>query len=123
MSNHNIAFGSFIEKRRKAKQLSMRKMAKLLGITPAYLSDIEKGRRYAPDKEKLFEISRILVLSEEERDEMFDLAGQTKGEIPPDLQEYIINKDIVKIALRIANKNNASDKDWEVFIKNLMKNQ
>ena len=50
---------------------------------------------------------------------MFDLAGETKGEIPPDLPEYIIEKDIVKVALRTANKSNASDEDWKQFIEQL----
>ena len=52
MNNNDTTFGSFIETRRKQKQISIRKMAEMLGITPAYLSDIEKNRRYAPDKKK-----------------------------------------------------------------------
>lgn len=119
MSNPNITFGSFLEEKRKEKQLSIRKMAEMLGITAAYLSDIEKGRRYAPDKEKLMDISRILMLNEEQMNIMFNLAGQTKGEIPPDLPDYIIEKDIVKVALRMANKSNASDAEWEAFIEKL----
>lgn len=119
MSEQYRTFGSFLEIKRKEKSLSIRKLAELLKITPAYLSDIEKGRRYAPDKEKLEEIARILVLSEEEINVMFDLAGETKGEIPPDLPEYILEKDIVKVALRTANKSNASDEDWKRFIEQL----
>jgi transcriptional regulator with XRE-family HTH domain len=119
MSEQYRTFGSFLEIKRKEKSLSIRKLAELLKITPAYLSDIEKGRRYAPDKEKLEEIARILVLSEEEINVMFDLAGESKGEIPPDLPEYIIEKDIVKVALRTANKSNASDEDWKRFIEQL----
>lgn len=42
MNNNDTTFGSFIETRRKQKQISIRKMAEMLGITPAYLSDIEK---------------------------------------------------------------------------------
>lgn len=119
MSEQYQIFGGFLEDKRKEKSLSIRKLAELLKITPAYLSDIEKGRRYAPDKEKLEEIARILILSEEDKNIMFDLAGKTKGEIPPDLPEYIIEKDIVKVALRAANKSNASDEDWERFIEQL----
>ena len=119
MNNNDTTFGSFIETRRKQKQISIRKMAEMLGITPAYLSDIEKNRRYAPDKEKLLEIARILMLSKEEIDLMFDLAGKSKGELPPDIPEYIMDREIVKVALRTANQNNATDEDWKAFIERL----
>jgi transcriptional regulator with XRE-family HTH domain len=121
MSEQKITFGIFLAAKRKDKSLSIRKLAELLKITPAYLSDIEKDRRYAPDKEKLDGIARLLSITEEEKNIMFDLAGKSKGEIPPDLPEYIIEKDIVKVALRTANKNNASDEDWERFIDQIKK--
>ncbi len=44
MNNNDTTFGSFIETRRKQKQINIRKMAEMLGITPAYLSNIEKNR-------------------------------------------------------------------------------
>ena len=119
MSKDFKTFGDLLEFKRKEKGLSIRKLAELLKITPAYLSDIEKGRRYAPDKERLEDIAKILLLTEDEINIMFDLAGETKGEIPPDLPEYIIEKDIVKVALRTANKSNASDEDWKQFIEQL----
>ena len=119
MSKDFKTFGDLLEFKRKEKGLSIRKLAELLKITPAYLSHIEKGRRYAPDKERLEDIAKILLLTEDEINIMFDLAGETKGEIPPDLPEYIIEKDIVKVALRTANKSNASDEDWKQFIEQL----
>ena len=119
MSKDFKTFGDLLEFKRKEKGLSIRKLAELLKITPAYLSDIEKGRRYAPDKERLEDIAKILLLTEDEINIMFDLAGETKGEIPPDLPEYIIEKDIVEVALRTANKSNASDEDWKQFIEQL----
>lgn len=119
MSAQHETFGEFLECKRKEKQLSIRKLAEMLKITPAYLSDIEKNRRYAPDKEKLDEISRILNIENEEKDLMFNLAGKSKGEIPPDLPEYIMEKDVVKVALRTANITNASDEDWLKFIEQL----
>ena len=46
-------FGKFIEKKRKGKNITLRGLASMLSIAPAYMSDIEKGHRYPPDKEKL----------------------------------------------------------------------
>ena len=42
MSEQYQTFGGFLEDKRKEKSLSIRKLAELLKITPAYLSDIEK---------------------------------------------------------------------------------
>lgn len=50
MNENEMAFGKFIEERRKALGLTLRGFAAELDIAPAYMSDIEKGRRYPPDK-------------------------------------------------------------------------
>ena len=41
-------FGRFVRERRERLGKTVRGFAKELDITPAYLSDIEKGNRYAP---------------------------------------------------------------------------
>ena len=56
-------FGEFLQKKREAKQITLRKMAEMLDITAPYLSDIEKDRRNPPDMDKLEQISTILLLS------------------------------------------------------------
>ena len=43
-------FGKFVRERREAMKISVRKMSYLLGITPTYLSDIERGKRTSPTK-------------------------------------------------------------------------
>jgi len=71
----NGNFGKFIEQKRKAMGMSLRGLAAELGIAPAFMSDIEKGHRYPPAKEKLYEMARILKLNEDETNRMFDLAA------------------------------------------------
>ena len=61
MNENEQTFGKFIEERRKALGITLRGFAAELEIAPAYMSDIEKGRRYPPDK-KLDDIARILKL-------------------------------------------------------------
>lgn len=39
--------------------------------------------------------------------------------MPPDIPEYIMDREIVKVALRTANQNNATDEDWKAFIERL----
>ena len=51
--------GPFIRKRRDELDLSLRELAKKLDCSPAFISDIELGRRHPSDK-VLIEIAKIL---------------------------------------------------------------
>ena len=115
------SFGKFVEEKRKSQGITLRGLAGMLEISPAYMSDIEKGRRYPPEKH-LEEIAKILKLSEDEKNKMLDLAALEKeNTVPTDLSEYIMKKDIVRVALRKARDVNASDEQWEEVIKILVK--
>ena len=110
-------FGKFIEKKRKESGKTLRGLATELDIAPAYMSDIEKGHRYPPDKEKLDQIASILELSKEETDLMFDLAAREKeNSVSPDLPEYIMGNEKARVALRIARDSNASEETWQKVI-------
>lgn len=121
-------FGAFVAAKRKEKELSLRKMAELLDFSPAYWSDIEKGRRNPPKLSKIKEIAKLLGLSQEEKEKMIDLASEDRDEIPMDLPDYIKDSDLAKIALRKARKKDEiegtseiTDKAWKEFIKALDK--
>lgn len=116
--NDILGFGNFITNKRKALGITLRGMASELGIAPAYLSDIEKGRRYPPDMDKLIRIAEILKLTEDEKHTMFDLAGEGKNTISPDLPEYIMSSAKVRVALRKAREV-ATEEDWDEFVKKL----
>ena len=114
----NGKFGEFIAEKRKSRGLTLRGLAAELGIVPANMSDIEKGHRYPPDKDKLYELSRILCLSEDETNTMFDLAaGEKENTVSPDLPEYIMGNEQVRVALRMARDNNASSEVWQKVIE------
>lgn len=113
----NGRFGEFIAKKRKAKGKTLRGLAADIGIAPAFMSDIEKGHRYPPKKETLDKIAVALNLSEEERNIMFDLAaGEKENTVSPDLPDYIMSNDKVRVALRLARDNNTSDSTWQKVI-------
>ena len=110
-------FGQFIEKKRKEANKTLRGLAAELDIAPAYMSDIEKGHRYPPDKEKLDLIVNILSLDKDETNLMYDLAAREKeNAVSPDLPEYIMGNDKARVALRIARDNNASEETWQKVI-------
>ena len=117
-------FGKFIEKKRKAKNITLRGFAAELEIAPAYMSDIEKGHRYPPDKDKLEKMAEILELSDEEKNDMFDLAaGEKDNSVSPDLPEYIMGTEKARVALRMARDTGATDATWQKVIDMLEKEQ
>ena len=110
-------FGKFIETKRKALNKTLRGLAADLDIAPAYMSDIEKGHRYPPDKDKLEKMAELLNLSEEEKNKMFDLAaGERDNSVSPDLPEYIMGTEKARVALRMARDNGATDATWQKII-------
>lgn len=121
MSKKYLNFGDFITQKREEKQITLREMAKKLGITPPYLSDVEKDRRNPFDLEKLEILANILMLSEEDKTTMLDLAGKKRNEVAPDLPEYIMERDYVSAALRTARDLDAGEEEWLEFVKELKK--
>lgn len=113
-------FGKFIDEKRRGrgddgKDILLKDIAKAMGTTATYLSDIVKGRRNPPEMSLLLKIADILKLSQEEQAEMFDLAGRERNEAAPDLPEYIMDEKLphVRAALRKANDKGLGDDFWK----------
>jgi transcriptional regulator with XRE-family HTH domain len=119
MNENYLNFGDFIAKKREERKITLREMAKKLDITAPYLSDVEKDRRNPFDLEKLELLANILLLSEEEKTTMLDLAGKKRHEVAPDLPGYIMERDYVSAALRTARDLDAGEEEWLEFIEEL----
>ena len=124
MSNDNIpcdysAFGLYVKSRREAMGKSLRGLAADLDMTPTYLNDIEKGNRVAPQKhlEKMVEI--LGITGDDNVNCFYDLAGKSRNDIFPDLNPYIGEKQIARVALRKARDLNIPDSKWQEFIDNM----
>ena len=114
-------FGEFIKEKRLAKGINLRKLAELTGFAPGYLSDIEQGKRNSPTPEKLAKIIEVLELTEEDITLMNDLAAHSRETVAPDISEYVMNNDSVRVALRKARELKLSDKDWMKIIESMTK--
>lgn len=114
-----LTFGEFVKSKRKAQFITQQQIANKLGVSAAYISDIEKGSRYPPtNNEQLPKLAEYLKLNENDLAQFYDLAGFSKNCVPPDLYEYIMSSEIVRRALRAA-KDKATPKDWQKFISSL----
>ena len=59
-----IAFGPTIRLLRQAKSISLREMARQLGVSPAFLSQIEAGRQHKIPKARIVQVAEMLGVSE-----------------------------------------------------------
>ena len=100
------SFGLYIKKLREIRGISLREMARLVQISPAYLSDIEKKKREAPSKDIIIKINGIL---ESNLEYLFDLAGLNSKKIAPDLPEIIKKYPALSTLIRAVKNKNLSN--------------
>ncbi|NLB56610.1 MAG: helix-turn-helix transcriptional regulator [Lentisphaerae bacterium] len=123
MSSKYLNFGDFITKKRAEHKITLREMAKRLGFSAPFLSDVEKDRRNPFDNDRLEIIAGIFELNEEERAMMYDLAGKRRNSVAPDLPDYIMERDYVSAALRTARDLDAGEAEWLKFVEELKKRE
>ena len=121
MYGNEVTFAQYITEIRERHRITLRQMAEKLGVSPAYYSDVEKGRRNPLSLEKLDLFASVASMTDEEKTIMFDLAGKGRSEVAPDLPDYNMNRDYVSAALRTARDLKADQSDWEEMVAALKK--
>ncbi len=121
MKKDSISFGEYLKRKREEKQISLRELARRLDLSAPYLSDVENNRRAPLTEERLTTLVKELHLTEEEEAEMYDIIGQQRGLLPPDLNPYVSGRPYVNAALRTAKNLEADEEDWQMFIDELIK--
>ena len=110
-------FGSFVREKRQSIGLSLRTLAAKLDLSPVYLSNIENDRRPAPTRAYLERLEQELHLNKAETEQMLDLAAKSQNNrVSADLPDYIMDREIVRAALRTAREAAATDQEWQDFI-------
>jgi transcriptional regulator with XRE-family HTH domain len=71
-------FGAFIRRERFAKEIGLREMAKKIGVSPTYLSKIERDEFAPPTEEKVRKIAEIIG---HDPDELLALAGRVASDL------------------------------------------
>jgi transcriptional regulator with XRE-family HTH domain len=121
-----IRFGDYVKSKRHEdfRELTLKDVSEMLGISLTLLSDIESNRRKPFDSERIEIFAQELRLSEEEKTVMYDLAGRAKKEIPHDIEEIMMEGEIGKMArfaLRQSNAGVIDEEDWKKFIRSIEK--
>jgi HTH-type transcriptional regulator, competence development regulator len=71
-------FGALVRREREAKEIGLREMAKKIGVSPTYLSKIERGEFDPPAEDKVRRIAEIIG---HDHDELLALAGRVASDL------------------------------------------
>ena len=126
MDERHLRFGEFIRKKRLAdpREVTQSDMAKAVGISLTYLSEIEHGRRKPFDTEAIEKFCAYLDLPNETKEHLFDLAAKEKHTVPADIEGVLLFEEIgnmARFALRQSNAGNVTEEDWKRFIREIEK--
>lgn len=106
-------FGELIRRVRVEKDFGLREFAKLIGVSPTYLSQVERGELGPPAEERVIRTAELLEL---DKDELLALAGRVSS----DLEEIIRHKP-KGAALLLRHIRGMTTKDLEKLNKELGK--
>ena len=103
MTVEGLKFGAFVRRKREAREIGLREMAKKIGVSPTYLSKVERNEFTPPTEDKVRAIAQII---ECDPDELLAMAGR----VPSDLADIIKRHPVEMSALlRTANGLSAED--------------
>ena len=101
------------------QKIGQRELASKIGIAASYLNDIEKGKRSAPKQIVIKKLSKLLKI---DINKLNDLAGISKGNVAPDIGEYIGNNPSIVSLIRSIKQNNLDQDQIEKIEISLSKN-
>ena len=78
------AFGQQLRSLRLQKKITLASMAKILGVTPSYLSQIENGKKNISSHSMIDQINAVLGLIWDDAEKMKSLAAHSKARVTID---------------------------------------
>ena len=77
-SGRSLKFGAFVRREREEKEIGLREMAKMIGVSPTYLSKVERDEFPPPAEDKVNAIAGVLDC---DQDELLALAGKVSSDL------------------------------------------
>lgn len=111
MVQEKETFGGCVRRIRMEKQITLRKFADMIGVSPTYVSQIERDEFKPPAEDKIREIARILG---ENEDEMLALADRVPSDLSP-----IIQKHPKEVATFLRTAQGFSREQWEKLTQDI----
>jgi len=78
MPGKDERFGAFVRRHREAREIGLREMAKMIGVSPTYLSKVERDEFPPPAEDKVRKIAEIIDC---DADELLARAGRVSSDL------------------------------------------
>src|SRR5262245_59165407 len=85
MTGAREKFGAFIRRERDGKEIGLREMAKIIGVSPTYLSKVERDEFPPPAEDKVRAIAKIIGCS---ADDLLALAGRVSATVEKEIKGH-----------------------------------
>ena len=113
MSAATEKFGAFIRRKREAKEIGLREMAKMIGVSPTYLSKVERDEFAPPAEDKVKSIAQVIGC---DVDELLARAGRVASDL-----SYIIKRHPVELAALLRTTKELTTEDIARLARNAQK--
>lgn len=113
MASERERFGAFIRKARQAKDIGLREMAKMIGVSPTYMSKVERDEFPPPAEDKVKAIAKII---ECDADDLLARAGRVSSDISD-----IIKRHPVELAALLRTTRGLTADDIDRLARNAQK--
>ena len=84
-SGRNVKFGAYVRQERERREIGLREMAKKIGVSPTYLSKVERDEFPPAAEDKVRKIAEIFDI---DVDELLALAGKVSSDLTEIIREH-----------------------------------
>jgi transcriptional regulator with XRE-family HTH domain len=85
MASGSEKFGEFVRRERGEKEIGLREMAKMIGVSPTYLSKVERDEFPPPAEDKVRKIAEIIGC---DSDELLARAGRVSSDLSEIIKQH-----------------------------------
>lgn len=119
MRKNDYTFGEYLRYIRVVNKDTVTSLSKKLGLSHTMISRVENSKTAPLIPEQIAIVTQIYELSEAEKNKLQDLAASERGTVAKDLEMYINNNEMLRVAIRkaIDMVNDGVDTKWEKAFK------
>ena len=121
-------FGTYLREKRQQNNLSLRELAKKVGLSHIYLYNIECGKKAPPNDLAIIKLGKALKLDRRSLYLFFDMAAYSKAELdsdnyylPIDMIQYLQEHSCLKDIIRRYGQQDELDSLWNELQNKLTK--
>ncbi len=120
--NEPSEFGRFLKEVRKEHNFNQEELAKSIGKTAQYISNIEKGKNNAPPNDSDIEkLIKKLELNDFKIQEFRKKAAADRNRLPKDQMEYLLKNDNLQSLIKYGMDNNYTNDIWKKLLNYISK--